>query len=379
LDVEDDFCRQTLLGLGCELDASDPEGWKVQPPSYRLDLEREVDLSEEIARVYGMDQIPVRLPRVKRSLEASRDKDGHFEFLQWVKDWAAGVGLNEVVNYSFVGASDLDSLGLPSQRRIAVKNPLSADQDTMRTNLAPGLLQCLGHNLSQGNVNLRLFEVAHTFQLDPSSETTAQEIPSLGLLLTGRRLGPGWPNNDQLLDYADIKGLIEHLLASVGRSGRFELSTERPHLDPEVVVLVDGQLLGSLGRIKTELARGYRARDEVWLAEIDLMVLGQLAHERVLAFRDLPKFPPVQRDMTVIAPPGLRLDQITSAVFEQQEGLLEDLLLVDVYRPQGQEETNFTFRLTYRHGQKTLKDKEVDKVHTRIGQRLLEALPVRFS
>ncbi len=379
LDVDDSFCFQTLTGLGCVVETADPSVWQVDVPSYRLDLEREVDLTEEIARVYGMDQIPASLPRVSKSLESDALRDTHFDFLQQLKTWASGLGLNEAVNYSFVGANDLNCLGLPENDRLFVCNPLSAEQDTMRSALAPGLLQTLRHNLGQGNTTLRLFEIAHTFHADPHSETTAEEIPRLALMLTGRRHEQGWPYPDEELDYTDIKGLVEHLVAWLGQRPEFTLQEGHSYLEPCVRVSVGEQEVGIIGRVNDEVARAYRAKSDVWLAELDIPVLESFAADHEVVFRDLPKFPPVHRDMTVIVPPGVKLQSILDTVRNAQEQLLQDMLLVDIYQPEDSDEQKFTLRLTYRHPKKTLKDKEVDKVHTRLGEYLLSQLPVRFS
>lgn len=379
LEVHDGFCRQTLTGLGCVVDTTDPALWHVDVPSYRLDLEREVDLSEEIARVYGMDQIPASLPRVSKSLESDALRDTHFDFLQQLKTWASGLGLNEAVNYSFVGTSDLDCLGLPEADRLCVCNPLSAEQDTMRSALAPGLLQTVRHNCAQGNTTLRLFELAHTFHADPNSETTAKEIPYLGLLLTGRRHEQGWPFPAETLDYTDIKGLVEHLLSWLGQRPTYTLQHDHGYLEPCVRVDVGERTVGTIGRVHDAIAKVYRAKNDVWLAEFDIQVLEAVATEHTIVFSDLPKFPPVHRDMTAIVPPGVTLQTILDTLHAGKEDLLQDMVLVDIYQPEDSAEQKFTLRLTYRHPNKTLKDKEVDTVHTRLGKHLLSQLPVRFS
>ena len=165
-DMPEAFCRKVLSGLGCQLSETDPSGViAVTPPSHRLDLEREADLIEEVGRVYGLDRIAPRLPRVSKALD---DVPAESEFGFWarVRTFAVGLGLREAVNYSFVGHADLDILCLDAACRVSVANPLSEDQNVMRPMLAPGLLATVRHNLAQGNANLRLFEVARVFAAD---------------------------------------------------------------------------------------------------------------------------------------------------------------------------------------------------------------------
>jgi phenylalanyl-tRNA synthetase beta chain len=188
MEMSPAFCRDTLTRLGCDI--ADGESWRVTAPSFRLDLEREVDLIEEVARVFGMDRIEAVLPTVRKSLADLEKVDPTFAFLAMVKDWGKGAGLAEVVNYSFVGTADLDRCGLPADGRVHIFNPLSEEMNVLRTELAPGLLGSLRQNMSQDNTRIRIFEVAHTFVQDPDSDTLTRENNRLGILLHGGRF-PG--------------------------------------------------------------------------------------------------------------------------------------------------------------------------------------------
>lgn len=377
LDLKDEYCLQTLTSLGCQVNSTYQQQWEVIPPSFRLDLTREVDLIEEMARVYGFDRIPSHQPRATRALKA--DEDQTFDFIQGIKHWGQGLGLSESINYSFVGSEELDLLGTDPGQRIFVHNPLSFDQNTMRPALVPGLLQNLRHNLAQGTKNLRLFEVAHTFFADPDSETRAREHLCLGILLHGSRAPQTWPHGLEDADYLDLKGIIEHLLFSLRlQPAEFVLQKDHSFLEPCVRILVKGQDTGFAGQLKSSLAENYNARAAVYLAELDLDLLRNLHSQKHICFSTLPKFPPVRRDMTVVAPLDLNLDQILKSIQGLKINILEQVHLVDVYQPERSKSRNLTLRMTYRHAQKTLKDKEVDKVHTRLGQSILESLPVSF-
>ena len=174
LDVDDVWCAKTLRNLGCMVHPAEP-AWQVTPPSFRLDLCREVDLFEEIGRVYGLEAIPTTLPRINKPLHPAATPEAdraQYAFVRRIKAWAQGLGLTEVINYSFVGAKDLDRLHLPQEEWVAVHNPLSADQNTMRTALTPGLMRSLRTNVDQGTVSCRLFEIARIFVHDPDCRDT---------------------------------------------------------------------------------------------------------------------------------------------------------------------------------------------------------------
>jgi phenylalanyl-tRNA synthetase beta chain len=376
VEMSPEFCRSTLTSLGCEILPGEP--WQVKAPSFRLDLEREVDLIEEVARVYGMDRIEAVLPTVAKSLSDLDKVDPTFAFLNQVKDWGRGAGLAEVVNYSFVGTADLDRCGLPLEGRVQIFNPLSEEMNVLRTELAPGLLCSLRQNMSQDNTRIRIFEVAHSFVQDAASDTLTRENNRLGILLHGGRFAGRYPYPEGRFEYADIKGLVEHLLLTLGVGvAGFERGEDHPYLAPQILVRAGDVVVGRLGMIREDLADAYQARGEVWYADLDLDLL--MGMRGVVAFRPIPKFPVVRRDMTLVAPQNLAIGAVIDTVKAMREPLLTDVFLVDIYAPEGSGERNLTYRFVYRHAERTLKDKEVEKIHLRISQHLVESLPVRFS
>ena len=395
LELTPEFCRTTLTGLGCgvddSIDAGGPACWQVSSPSHRLDLEREVDLFEECGRVHGLDRIPAVLPKISKSLDSVQLSDTEFGFLQGLKAWAVGSGLREAVNYSFVGTDDLDRLNLPVEGRIKIANPLSEDQDVLRTEIAPGLLNNVRHNISQGNACLRLFEVAKAFIADPTSDTSARENSRLGLLVHGLRHSQEWPWEQGEADYLDVKGLVENLLghyrlADQKNPASFVLEPGHPYLEPCVRVEAPckdgGKLIGRMGRVQPKIADAYHARKDIWLADLDADLLRELSRALTPVFRSLPKFPPVRRDVTVICPATLKSSEVEAAIRDIRPKQLESLALVAVYAPEAADsataERNLTFRLTYRHNERTLVDKEVDKEHGKVLSGLPQKLPVRI-
>lgn len=383
LDLTPEFCRTTLTGLGCHVDEADHACWRVSSPSYRLDLEREADLFEECGRVHGLDRIPAVLPKISKSLNSTQTSDTVYGFLNALKIWAAGAGLRETINYSFVGSEDLDRLNLPAEGRIKIANPLSEDQDVLRTEIAPGLLNDVRNNLAQGNGSLRLFEIAKAFREDAQSDTGARENSRLGILVHGPRHAQEWPWEQGEADYLDVKGLVENLLRHLRLGeGAYVLDPDHPYLAPCVRVEVGGKLVGRIGRVQPKIADAYHARKDVWLADLDADLLRDLSRAVKPAFKGLAKFPPVRRDVTVICPADLRAEQVQAAICELKPKNLESLELVAVYAPESKDgkaaERNLTFRLTYRRADRTLVDKEVDKEHGKVLAGLPQKLPVRI-
>jgi len=380
LDLEPEFAKKVFEGEGCTVDDSDAANWKVSSPSHRLDLEREVDLYEEVGRVYGLDRIPAVLPKVAKSLETVAGGT-EYAFIKRIKTWGAGAGLNEAVNYSFVGDDDLDRLNLPAEGRVHIANPLSADQNTMRTDIAPGLLNTLKNNLAQGNNHIRIFEVAKRFEADAESETETREHVRLGVLLYGPRHATEWPWQDGEADYLDIKGHVEHVIEDHLKLAEpeFVLVEEHSYLEPCVEVKLEDKVVGFMGKVKSDIADFYHAKKEAWLADLDLDLLREIVDSHKITFAPLPVFPPSRRDVTVIGPSTLPASAIRQAIENAGVSILESVELVAEFVPEGQEEErNLSFRLTYRHPKKTLKDKQVDKEHNKVLAALEKNLPIRF-
>ena len=380
--VDREFSARALEGVGCAVERDAPDAWTAIQPSWRPDLTREADLVEEVGRVYGLDAIEPVLPPLRRRLDTAGAPESRFAFWGRIRQWGAGLGLNEAVNYSFVGHEDLDFLRLGREGRISIMNPLSADQDVLRTALAPGLLRDLRNNLAQGVQGLRLFELANVFESDAASETTARETGMLGILLYGRRHESGWPHAEADMDYADIKGIVGHLLAFL-HLPEPECRPAREHafLLPAVDVLVNGERVGSMGRVQPAMAGEFHARKAVWLAELDLEILRRLHDAVTVAFRPLPVYPPVRRAITVIANAGLTVGEVLSQVRGLGRPLLEDVALVDCFEPEADKaagERHLTFRLTFRHADRTLNDAEVDKVREKVAESLKQRLGVRI-
>lgn len=377
VDLGDDFCVETLTALGCGVEKKG-EAYEVAPPPYRLDLEREADLVEEVGRVYGLDRIPPVLPKVAKNLDyASRGGAAEYAFHEKVREWGVGLGLNELVNYSFVGRADLDLLQCGQGDCVPVANPLSEDQNVMRPLLAPGMLQSVRHNLARGNNALRLFEIAKVFHACDTSDSTCVEPARLGLVLYGARNPEAWPWAEGDADYADIKGLVEHLFDAFRLPApAFSTIRERPWLAPEVEVCAGGEHMGVIGRVKPDAAEAFHARRDIWTAELDLDKIRAMHTETAIVFNELAKYPPVRRDITLAAPMDMSVAEVFAVVEKRNTPLLENVSLADVFVPENGETRNLTFRMTYRHASKTLKDKEVEKVHNALAAALTAALPV---
>ena len=381
------FCVSTLQRLGCNIlsttedlvtDPANTEVWDVATPSFRPDLTRESDLIEELVRVYGVDRIPAVLPAIIRPLDRAGLPEPIHAFRVRVKNWASGLGLNEAINYSFVSHKELDFLGMAQEGRISIMNPLSDEMNVLRPHLVPGLLQNLRTNISQGAAGGRLFEVATSFVADAASETTANETMRLGIMLYGNRFDAAWPQTQADLDYQDLKGFVEHLATYLHLPApQYAMSEVAGWLAPCVTITINGKEVGFAGKVRGNVADAFHARKDVWIAELYLDTLYEMHLSQKVQYEPLAMFPPVRRDITFMVAPGVQVDAIIDVVNGMNVPLLEHVRLIDFFEPKGTEEKNLTYRLTFRHKDRTLKDNEVDKQRDAIAKKVIDTLGAR--
>lgn len=381
IPVSEEFCEKTLLALDCKIEKTSKDAWTVYAPGRRYDLTREADLVEEIAIFNGIDNMPATLPRLTHTLEKCGDPEGRHHFIMRAKNFLAGLGMNEAINYSFVGNKDLDTLNLPKEDRVIIINPLSAEQDVLRTHLAAGILQSVRENIAHGANGLRLFEIAHTFHKDSQSETTVKECLHLIFALYGNRYDSAWGNGEEEIDYADLRGLVDNFIADFLHLDAMQVQkcASHPYLTPAVELSTkDGQVIGIMGRVQKNIADEYYAKKPVWIADLELDTLEELALGKKPHFTPLAVYPAVRRDITFICPQDMPVKTVLDAIYQNKGKFFTEADLRDLYIPKDSSERNLTFRLTFQSPDKTLEDKEVDKEREKITQAVIKALGIRM-
>ncbi len=381
----EDFCEKVLTNIGCSVEKTSQDEWTVSAPGCRYDLRREADLVEEIAIFYGIDLFPATLPRLSHKLEDISRPENRHSLIMRAKHFLAGLGLNEVINYSFVGNKDLDNLNLATEDRVQIINPLTAEQDVLRTHLTAGMLQSVRHNIAHGAQGLRLFEIAHSFHKDSDSDTTVREHLHLVLALYGNRYDKAWANGEEEVDYSDLRGQVDHFFTSFLRLDAPKVAKldDHAYLAPAIELTTqDGTVVGVMGRVKANIAQEYYAKKAVWVADLALDTLSALAQGKIPSFTPLAIYPPVRRDITFICPLNLQVEAVLEAIGKASTSAkckhFKAVELRDIYLPKDKEERNLTFRLTFQSNDKTLEDKDVDKEREKITDAVVKSLEVRI-
>ena len=368
-----------LERLGFRLDATG-EGFDVTVPYWRDgDVQREADLIEEVARIHGLDKLPITLPARRRAVGRLTSKQ---RLRRRAEDALRDRGLSEVVAYSFIAPEALTRLRLDDVPALRLANPLSEDQSVMRPLLLPGLLDAARHNAAHGRPKLALFESAHVYRLSqpldqapdgsPGGATPAHERHHIAALLT--EAAPAtWRSEARPADFFAAKGLVEAMLATVGVECWAEPG-ERPFLHPgrtATVLAGDEQKLGWIGELHPSVARAWDLDGDVACFELDADLIAELAPGPA-RYRDVTSFPAVVEDLAVVVHEELPAGEVEAVIRSAGGELLGSASLFDVYRGEqvGGERKSLAFRLEFRSPERTLTDDDVATVRAAIEQAL---------
>ena len=363
-------CRRILGALGFKAVEEGTGQTTFEVPRARVDVEREEDLLEEVARVYGYDNIPARLPRGVAELAP---EPATAEAERRLRQSLSGMGMNEVVNYSFVAPRSLEVLG-GKDAPVALVNPLSVEQSVMRTSLLPGLLENLSRSVRHQVERVAIYETGRAYFRDPQGgqgqRPATREVPRVGGLVWGLRSGRSWTQKDARMDFYDAKGAVEALLHALHVEGVRFAPAEAPAWHPRAcaqVLLADGTALGCVGEVHPRLSKALELPQGVFTFELDTEPL-YAAARLVPAYHSLPRFPAVLRDLAVVVPVELRNDEVRQVIREVGGALVEDALIFDVYtgKPIPEGKKNLAYAIRYRSAERTLTDAEVTEAHQRI-------------
>ncbi|HEX4621081.1 MAG TPA: phenylalanine--tRNA ligase subunit beta, partial [Myxococcaceae bacterium] len=304
--------RRILESLAFKLDANQADGTTWIVPTARVDVEREEDLIEEVARIRGYESIPLTLPALTSALSP---EPAEAVAVRRVRLALSSAGFDEVVNYSFVAPQELQNAGAAAG--IGLKNPLSVEQSVMRTSLLPGFLQNVSRNLRRQVESVRLYELGRTYhartgKLDEAGAAT-EEIDRIGGIACGRRNGRTWALPDAAVDFYDVKGAVEALLAALKITGaRFapiDSSSRQLHPRASASLWVGERAIGVLGQIHPRVARAFDVPADTLFFELELAPLVRAAH-LVAQARALPRFPSVLRDIAVLVEERLSAEAV---------------------------------------------------------------------
>ena len=372
IEVPADEVTRILKGLGFEvvIDSAAQE-WCCTAPSWRFDMGLEADLIEEIARIFGYDNIPT-LP-VQGASQAGVNSEATASLAE-IRHRLVSRGFNEAITFSFV-SPDAQALFDPDSVPVALKNPISSDLAVMRTSLLPGLAGAAAHNIKRQITRIRLFETGLRFL--PEATGLAQ-TPTLALIVCGARTPEGWSMQSDSVDFYDLKGEIEALLAAAAKPVTFRSAIRAGLHDGQTAEVVLGDsVIGVMGRLHPTAASELDLPDKTFVAELDLAEVLQRA---MPDYHDISRYPEVRRDLAVVLDKQVAASAAVDLVKAAAGECLADVVVFDLYEGEGvaENEKSLAMGLTFRDQSRTLTDEEVSTALAQVIDSLTEKLGARL-
>ncbi|MGZ6236125.1 MAG: phenylalanine--tRNA ligase subunit beta [Syntrophales bacterium] len=355
--------------------------YRVTPPTYRVDIAREIDLIEEIARLYGYDRIPATLPLVSVTA-VTRDRQQIV--VDRIRDLIRGSGYSEIITFSFISPESVKLLGIKEnddrQNMVKIRNPLTEDQSVMRTTLVASLLETMKKNAHNGCLDLKLFEIGRVF-FHRKEGGLPIEKSRMGCLITGMFYDDLWCSKIHA-DFYDLKGCIENIFDGLKIAGLEFRSDQREaflHPGKSCGIYAKDRLVGFLGEVHPDILLRMDLKNRAYVAEIDLDIVSTMFSEEVL-YKDLPRFPSVVRDVAFVIGQDMEADKMLKLAVEMDKVLLEKVSIFDVYSgkniPQGKK--SLGVRFVYRASDRTLTDDEVNLLHGNVVTQIVDLTGARI-
>jgi phenylalanyl-tRNA synthetase beta chain len=366
IDLDEDEIQRILARLGFGVTRNDG-GFSVQVPTWRLDVEREVDLLEELARIYGYNKFPNTLPAFTGAVVTLPDEPKNAK----VRETMLALGYDESISITFISGQEAKAFG--GAEPLAIANPLSEEAGYLRTSLIPGLLNMVGYNLNRGNANVRLFEAGEVFEKRGNHH---DERRHLGLVATGDAFAKGVHSSAQPYTFFHMKGDVEELLAAFEHL-KLHLDDQTPpyfHPGRSARALLDGEPVAYFGQLHPDLATARKLRQEVYVAEL---MLDRLYRHRLREprYQRISKFPTVERDFSFIFDDAVTFERIQSAVEELGLAELQKFVPAEIFRGEkvGPGKYSALLHAEFQSNERTLRDDEVAQWSAQIVAKL-EAL-----
>jgi len=362
-----------LRGIGMALKQKAKGTYLVTPPTCRVDISREIDLIEEVIRLYGYDRVPVTLPDVSVT---EMEVIPRLEMEEKIRQLLIGSGFTEIVNYSFGTPLAADILLLPEhdERRnlVKIRNPLGEDISAMRTTMIYNLLETMKKNANNGSFDLKIFEMGRIF-LNRQSGELPEEKNMLAGLLTGKITDDFW-GFDKTANFYTLKGCLENIFYDLKINNcKYSSASAESFLHPgkSCNIILNDKRIGFLGEIHPDVMEKIDIKNNSYVFEINLDILITAYLERKISYKEITKFPAVTRDAAFVVSDAVESENMLNIVWQQKEDLLENVSIFDVYKGKGIPEgtKSLGLRFSYRASDRTLTDSEASAVHERIVQK----------
>lgn len=353
----------------------DGETLLVTPEAHRIDIQSEIDLVEEVVRIYGYENIPATLPI---STTNTLKIDYNIQLVAKIKSYLTDNGLNEIISYSFIDKASYQKCGYDFEGdvRLKVMNPLSETQSYMRETLLPGIIEIASRNYKRQRRNINIFEVGRVFK--GTDKGLPSENLQLGIFLLENEIKEWFGKTKN--DFFTLKGILERLIAAISnKSLHFEKQKNMHNLHPgrSAVILADNKNIGLIGEIHPKVLAEYDIKEKAYYLEIDLSVF---AEPMIKQYISLPKYPSIERDMAIILSKDMEYGFIHQVIKEASNNMVVGFRIFDIFEGAqiGNDFKSVALSLTYQNPEKTMTDEEVSLIHNNILNHLVDKLGARL-
>jgi phenylalanyl-tRNA synthetase beta chain len=384
-EIAAETIKSILASLEIEIASETPEGLSVRVPVYRYDVRRDVDVIEEILRIYGYNNIEFS-DHVRSTLSGRTMTDTSYKLENLISEQLCGAGFNEILNNSLTRSAYYDELSTcPAANCVRLMNPLSTDLNVLRQTLLFGGLQSAVFNIKRKNRNIRFFEFGNCYtrkEEDKKEEDALSEYKEeyrLGLWLSGNRVENNWAHPDEKTSVYELKAHIENILLRLGVN-REKITWRRFSNDIYSsgisITSPSGRTLGTFGIVEHGILKMTDIENEVYFAELSWGALIKEAQKLRITSEDIPKFPEVKRDLALLIDKNVLFADIKKIALESERKYLKEVILFDVYEGKnlipGKKSYAVSFYLQDK--EKTLNEKQIDAIMSKIHKNLKEKL-----
>lgn len=377
--------KSILASLEMEIVSENEEGLTVHVPVYRIDVQRDVDVIEDILRIYGYNNVEFS-ENVKSNLSYQAPADRSYKLQNLISEQLCGCGFNEILNNSLTRSAYYDELSTyPVSHCVMLMNPLSADLNGMRQTLLFGGLESVEHNIKRKNGNIRFFEFGNCYDYNADNKKDGETLAAftenyhLGLWVTGNRVENNWAHPNEKSSVYELKAYVENILVRLGVDMKkviFGNLTNDIYSVGLSITTTSGRQLGTLGIVSPKICKAMDIDTEVYYAELSWTLLMKETKKSKVTFAEISKFPAVKRDLALLLDKSVQFAEIEKIAAESERKLLQGVSLFDVYEgknlPAGKKSYAVSFFLQDK--EKTLNDKQIDaimkKIQTNLEQKL---------
>lgn len=381
--------KNIVTALEMKIMNETPEGLTLAVPPYRVDVQRDCDVIEDILRIYGYNNVEIP-STLKSSLTTKGEHDKSNKLQNLVAEQLVGCGFNEILNNSLTRAAYYDGLeAYPPQRLVMLMNPLSADLNAMRQTLLFGGLESIAHNVNRKNADLKFFEFGNCYYFDGEKKNAEKVLAPysenyhLGLWVTGKNVSNSWAHPDEESSVYDLKAYVENILKRLGLDLH---NLVIGNLTDDVFAAAlsvntrGGKRLASFGVVTRKLLKAFDIGNEVYYADLNWNELMKAVRSVKISYKEISKFPAVKRDLALLIDKNVRFAEIEKIAYETEKKLLKEVELFDVYEGKNLEAGKRSYAVSFmlQDETQTLNDKMIDKIMSKLVKNLEDKLGAKL-